>query len=761
MPLPDAGPLSLHVHSSLGNAVQSKPKQAMIVRLSAETLEALEAFPNHPEMHFDFGDNPGIYIGETFYAMRAQQEGSPHEIYLRTSSAAKPNAPLKLYANVIGKFMVERQLGAKVTDGVRQRTLEAKKAHSERQAILLEQPPIPTPSTKHTKRKTPGSGTVIKKAVAPVDQLRVSSTSSTPLRKVSPLPQNPPSSRVNADVRRRLVHCLAIQPRLSDDAVRMVGGANISVQTREELLRLLEEVAEQTPAKKGDKSPRQWTLKTQTWTEVRPYEWPKLTETERTHMARHARMALKALKIPETDPAWHNVRYRQTGPLPAAPAPSSQSTTIPSAPLQSEPKLPLISKDAKQKARIDASRAKGEISMKDESAKVSASRPAIPKREEVEKHPSSVLDSSGTKSATSRRLPGSGYQAKKTSQSSALTAQAPTEKVSAASSDPRPTQRQSLPASLPQKPASPLPPLAGTQARKTVALPSKVVKRDDEVDLEREREREQRERAKRKEAKLRERENEKEKLSREKGTVAPGFKRKTAALEPEGARDEGRTSRLAPPPKKRRVEEGSSSTVTSSSTRSREHQEPRRPKERGSVHPPPTVKEESSTPLRGLSSSQDRRSPSLSKVERPKTNGPSTKMRRKSPIYTSSEDEGEIPQPTPQPRRTSLPPAGVDLGTNGNESRHRSRTFLPLPTDHAALRARYRTSYAKYLDAFSKIVTQKRTIEALLNGESESDIDLMDPDELMKLTMEHNVLKEELEAIRGAHSKGTNSSPSE
>ncbi|KAI6166045.1 hypothetical protein EDD17DRAFT_1550384 [Pisolithus thermaeus] len=755
MPLPDAGPLSLHVHSSLGNAVQSKPKQAMIVRLSAETLEALEAFPNHPEMHFDFGDNPGIYIGETFYPMRAQQEGSPHEIYLRTSSAAKPNAPLKLYANVIGKFMVERQLGAKVTDGVRQRTLEAKKAHSERQAILLDQPPIPTPATKHTKRKTPGSGTVIKKAVAPVDQLRVPSTSSTPLRKVSPLPQNPPSSRANADVRRRLVHCLAIEPRLSDDAVRMVGGANISVQTREELLRLIPKVAEQTPVKKGDKSPRRWTLKTQTWTEVRPYEWPKLTETERTHMARHARMALKALKIPETDPAWHNVRYRQTGPLPATPASSSQSTTVPSAPPQSEPKLPLISKDVKQKAKIDASRAKGEISMKDESAKVSVSRPAMPKREEVEKHPSSVLDNSGAKSATSRRLPGSGYQAKKTLQPSALSAQAPTEKIPAASSDPRPTQRQSLPASLPQKPASPLPPLAGTQARKTVAVPPKAVKRDDEVDLERER-------AKRKEAKLRERENEKEKLSREKGTVVPGFKRKTTALEPEGARDEGRTSRLAPPPKKRRVEESSSSTMTSSSSRSREHQEPRQPKERGLVQPPPKVKEESSTPLRGLSSSQDRQSPP-SKMERPKTNGPSTKMRRKSPIYTSSEDEGEIPQPTPQPRRTSLPPAptGVDLGTNGNESRHRSRTSLPLPTDHAGLRARYRTLYAKYLDAFSKIVTQKRNIEALLNGESESDIDLMDPDELMKLTMEHNALKEELEAIQGAHSKGTSSSPSE
>ncbi|KAI6019012.1 hypothetical protein BKA83DRAFT_4311555 [Pisolithus microcarpus] len=138
-------------------------------------------------------------------------------------------------------------------------------------------------------------------------------------------------------------------------------------------------------------------------------------------------------------------------------------------------------------------------------------------------------------------------------------------------------------------------------------------------------------------------------------------------------------------------------------------------------------------------------------------------MWRKSPIYTSSEDEGEIPQPMPQPRRTSLPPVptGIDLGTNGNESRHRSRTSLPLPTDHAALRARYRTSYAKYLDAFTKVVAKKPHIEASLNGESESDIDPMDPDELMKLTMEHDAPKEELERIQGAYSMGTSSSPSE
>ena len=57
MPLPTAGPLSLQGPRP-GDAVPSKPKQAMIVRMSAETLDALGAFPTQPKMDFEFGVNP-------------------------------------------------------------------------------------------------------------------------------------------------------------------------------------------------------------------------------------------------------------------------------------------------------------------------------------------------------------------------------------------------------------------------------------------------------------------------------------------------------------------------------------------------------------------------------------------------------------------------------------------------------------------------------------------------------------------------------
>ena len=58
MPLPANAVLSLHGH--VGHAVpeQAKTKQAMIVRMSAETFEALEAQPNPPKVEVEFGDNP-------------------------------------------------------------------------------------------------------------------------------------------------------------------------------------------------------------------------------------------------------------------------------------------------------------------------------------------------------------------------------------------------------------------------------------------------------------------------------------------------------------------------------------------------------------------------------------------------------------------------------------------------------------------------------------------------------------------------------
>jgi len=116
-----------------------------------------------------------------------------------------------------------------------------------------------------------------------------------------------------------------------------------------------------------------------------------------------------------------------------------------------------------------------------------------------------------------------------------------------------------------------------------------------------------------------------------------------------------------------------------------------------------------------------------------------SKSRRRSPKYTSSEDEAD--------QRKAVK----------HNATSRPRPSIPLATDHAALRAQYNSSYDEYISSFHRILTQKRRIEALLkNGtgsvgsitDSDGDVELMDTDDLAKLHDEHNAIREELEHIR-------------
>lgn len=84
MPLPDTAHLSLHVRS---NALQSKPKRAMIVRMSAETLDALEAFPNHPPMSLDFGDNPVSILPCLVHSLSNPLSGHLHRRHLLSNAS--------------------------------------------------------------------------------------------------------------------------------------------------------------------------------------------------------------------------------------------------------------------------------------------------------------------------------------------------------------------------------------------------------------------------------------------------------------------------------------------------------------------------------------------------------------------------------------------------------------------------------------------------------------------------------------------------
>lgn len=172
--------------------------------------------------------------------MRPLKGTSPHELYLRLPSATKPMAPLRLHASVIGKFTVERELGEKVTDKVRDSTLVAEKQRTERKAIMLDTPPT-LPATNGKKRKVPqASSTMFRNPIKTGNDrpTKVASSSVPPSTRVTV----PPPTEEISGPRMRLIHCLAISPRFSDDVLRLVGGANATATYRQELLAILHEV---------------------------------------------------------------------------------------------------------------------------------------------------------------------------------------------------------------------------------------------------------------------------------------------------------------------------------------------------------------------------------------------------------------------------------------------------------------------------------------------------------------------------------------
>lgn len=146
------------------------------------------------------------------------------------------------------------------------------------------------------------------------------------------------------------------------------------------------------------------------------------------------------------------------------------------------------------------------------------------------------------------------------------------------------------------------------------------------------------------------------------------------------------------------------------------------------------------------------------------------KTRRRSPVYTSSEDErlvrspkravsvGPLPTPPMTTHRASPSVPAAHSQTRSHSHTHESR---PLPTDHANLRVRYSTSYLEYLSKFQTLVAQKGKIDSMLKSDivsagsitdSDGDIELMDPEELARLSSEYKVLEGELATIRNIFS---------
>ncbi|KAF7315367.1 hypothetical protein MIND_00051300 [Mycena indigotica] len=631
-------------------------KQAMIVRMSTEVLNALQA---NPRMQFSFGPKPGIIIGDTTFPMRAMKENSHHDLYLRAPSAAKPLAPLKLYANITGKFTVERDLNT-VQNEIRSATQNMEKSRSERATIILNAPPPDVTQASRKKKNGPPK--------KPVPR------SSVPTRVPSPLP--PPS--VTPLQRVALIKALASKERGNDELFNMFSSDASPAIPRKTLQTLLDQIAEQhTPAN----SITLWRLKPRIWTEVRPYEWHDLPKEVTEHIARTARFAFGNLNIPDTDPVWVHVRFR-----------NGETSTITAVSKVDPPKRGLSSKEAKEKKMKPKANPKAEMMIRDQTMPGPSTTPKVEQRMQKE--------------------PGSGFKASKTAGVD----------ISLPSSSMRP------------KPVDPRREVSSTKAVEDKKAITRVKTKapDDEIEV-------------------------KDSLKRKKpidGASAPA-QAKRRKTEP-------------PPPMQRDLSLPKKPDVSTTSKPSKADSSLARPSHKSKYEsatvPPtrpslPTSRPPITAPSTSIRSQSESTSTSKAGSHRSSQTSQPKRRDRRSPIYTSSEDEGE----PPSRKETPLP-------TPPSTTSHRQRPPQPINnrpalsatprTDRDSLRASYKATYRKYLSSYQQLYAQQSKLESLRDGHSDSEVDIevLSAEETMRLKADFNRWEKELVNIRSMFERGSSKS---
>lgn len=576
--------------------------------------------------------------------------------------------------------------------------------------------------------------------------------------------------------------------------------------------------------KPSDKSPKTYRLKPVSWKEARPYEWSGLTESERKSIARAATVAFQNLNIPERDPIWNHVRYRSPTSLnPSTSSDQSKSSASNPAEDRIKKEVVAkrgisSSRDTKDKKPKPKTDPKAEIMMKDESKSIRAPPPDVrndppranPAERRVTEHTRTAsLDNRRNDPAPNRRAPD--YADRRPP--------APELKLSKSSSrhdEPSPAASSSKPQRQAERSAAPS--VSAPKIAEEKSLSSQRIKKfrresalggASDSEKERDRPHTQAERAKAKEKMSRRDMDDSPASSATKRKAAMDYdnddfqdtkaqkRRKTepvltpAQREKERERDRERDRDTHRDRDRERERERDRDTLKE---RERERGREDRAKDSTPIHkksqnesraqakpapraststaasskarrdsPSPALKHSLSNNARGGYSPASAVSSNLNPSTASHKSG-SAKPRRRSPIYTSSEEEEEedVPLKTTarRPAATKTKPSAPVQAPSSQASRDREPPSKNLPTDHAALRARYTTSYLEYLTSLQQLMVQKGKLDTMLKSndlgssgsitDSEGDIELMDPDELAQLTSTHKKLREELESIQVA-----------
>ena len=195
--------------------------------------------------------------------MAPNQESTIHEIYIRVQTPAKPSMSLKPYANVVGKFIADRQLGEKVEETIRDRTIEAAKQRTERKAIFLDTPPdLSYPGSKAKTKRNAGSAnrtsshstSYVSSKSSPLASSSSRTTtgissstsvmSTTSSRTTAALPSSTSVvSTADRATRARLIHCLAVEQRTMSQAITLCLGKERTEEQEKDIVALLRQVS--------------------------------------------------------------------------------------------------------------------------------------------------------------------------------------------------------------------------------------------------------------------------------------------------------------------------------------------------------------------------------------------------------------------------------------------------------------------------------------------------------------------------------------
>ena len=169
--------------------------------------------------------------------------------------------------------------------------------------------------------------------------------------------------------------------------------------------------------------------------------------------------------------------------------------------------------------------------------------------------------------------------------------------------------------------------------------------------------------------------------------------------------------------------------------------------------PAPQTSKRAASPSRSQHRSRDRH-------RETSNSGVSTSRRRRSPIYTSSEDEQQnVPVRRNAPSSvTSSSSSREAVRTQGHAS-HPKPPTAPYPKDRDALEARYRSGYRNYIAVYYKLLDERAKIQDALEDigregsvGSDRDVEMMNEEGLRELKGQYSAWTKELEGIRNAYS---------